>query len=395
MKVSMIGGTGLLGSGAARELMARGHEAATLALPPLLEGAPLPPEMKIEFGNCLEMPDDELKAHFCSCDAFIFAAGVDERFEGPAPSYDLYKKFNIDPIKRLLPPAKECGVKHAAICGSHFAYLAKTRPDMELTKRHPYIRSRIEQEEAAMSFADDSFDVAVPELPCIFGTQLGRRPVWVFLVESIARMKKNVLLTRGGTAMVTVRQVGQALAGAIERSRGGHCHPIGWWKMTWEEMLDIVQKYMGGPAKPVETIPKWMYAIGGWNIRRCQKKRGIDGGLDMVRFADIQCTNLFIDKNLGSVLLGVTDDDIDAAIGDSVKLSMAVAEGKAKTISMKGEQHGCRSSSLHDRCLGRHGHGAAQADDARCGQGIRPCGPRARFGEEPQGDGTLRKQGGP
>ena len=30
-------------------------------------------------------------------------------------------------------------------------------------------------------------------------------------------MKKNVLLTRGGTAMVTVCQVGQALAGVIER----------------------------------------------------------------------------------------------------------------------------------------------------------------------------------
>ncbi len=173
MKVFMVGGTGLLGSEAAHELMARGHEAATLALPPLPEGATLPPEMKIEFGNCLEMSDDELKAHFCGCDAFIFAAGVDERVEGPAPSYDLYKKFNIDPIKRLLPPAKECGVKHAAICGSHFAYLAKTRPDMELTKRHPYIRSRIKQEEAAMSFADDSFDVAVLELPCIFGTQAG------------------------------------------------------------------------------------------------------------------------------------------------------------------------------------------------------------------------------
>ena len=43
----MVGGTGLLGSEAAHELIARGHEAATLALPPLPEGAPLPPEMKI------------------------------------------------------------------------------------------------------------------------------------------------------------------------------------------------------------------------------------------------------------------------------------------------------------------------------------------------------------
>ena len=76
MKVFMVGGTGLLGSEAVHVLIARGLEAATRALPPLPEGAPLPPVMKIEFGNYLEMSDDELKAHFCGCDAFIFAVGV-------------------------------------------------------------------------------------------------------------------------------------------------------------------------------------------------------------------------------------------------------------------------------------------------------------------------------
>ena len=38
MKVFMIGGTGLLGSEAARELIARGHEVSSLALPPLPAG---------------------------------------------------------------------------------------------------------------------------------------------------------------------------------------------------------------------------------------------------------------------------------------------------------------------------------------------------------------------
>ena len=52
MKVFMIGGTGLLGSEAARVLMERGHEVTSVALPPLPEGAVLPPEMKIEFVNC-------------------------------------------------------------------------------------------------------------------------------------------------------------------------------------------------------------------------------------------------------------------------------------------------------------------------------------------------------
>ena len=330
MKVFMIGGTGLLGSEAARELIARGHEVTALALPPVPKGATLPPEMKIEFGNYLEMSDDEMRAHLRGCDAFVFAAGVDERVEGPAPIYDLYKKFNIEPIRRLLPLAKECGVKHVVICGSYFSYFAKKHPEMQLTRWHPYIRSRIDQENAAM-------DVAVLELPYIFGTQPGRKPVWVFLVESIRGMRGATMWTRGGTAMVTVRQVGQAIAGAVERNRGGNCYPIGWWNMTWEQMLRIVHKYMGCPDKPIRTIPKWMYAIGGWNLRRDQKKRGIDGGLDMVRFADLQTSEIFIDKTLGAEPLGVTDDDIDAAIGDSIRLSLAVADKKADVISMKGE----------------------------------------------------------
>ena len=118
MKIFMIGGTGLLGSEAAKELIARGHEMSSLALPPLPTGAVLPPEMKLEFGNYLEMSDDELKKHLEGCEGFVFAAGVDERVEGPAPIYDLYKKYNIDPVKRLLGLCRECGVQHAVICGS-------------------------------------------------------------------------------------------------------------------------------------------------------------------------------------------------------------------------------------------------------------------------------------
>lgn len=337
MKVFMIGGTGLLGSEAARELISRGHEVTALALPPLPTGTQLLSGMRIEYGNYLEMSDDELRDHLRGCEGFVFAAGVDERVEGPAPIYDLYKRYNIDPINRLLALARECGVRHAAICGSYFAYFAKARPEMRLTAWHPYIRSRIDQEEAALSFASDGFDVAMLELPYIFGTQPGRKPVWVFLVENVMGMGRATLWTRGGTAMVTVRQVGQAIAGAIERNRGGRCYPIGWWNMTWRQMLTIVHRYLGCPDKPIRTIPKWMYAIGGWNIRRDQRRRGIDGGLDMVKYADLQVSELFIDKSLGCAPLGVTDDDIDGAIGASMLLSKAVVENKADVMGMRGE----------------------------------------------------------
>ena len=213
MKVFMIGGTGLLGCEAARIFLERGHQVKSVALPPLPEGAPIPEAMELEFCNIYEKSDEEIKAMLTGYDCFVFAAGIDERVEFPAPVYDAYYKYNIAPLKRILPLCKEVGMKNAVILGSYFSYLAKQRPDMKLTEKHPYIRSRIDQEEVAFSFADENFDVAVLELPYIFGTQPGRKPVWVILIEQIKRMDKLpcTMYPGGGTAMLTVRQVGEVL----------------------------------------------------------------------------------------------------------------------------------------------------------------------------------------
>ena len=333
----MIGGTGLLGSEAAGELIARGHKVTSIALPPLPEGAELPQKMKIEFGNYLEMSDAEIKKHFKGCQGFVFAAGVDERLEGPPPIYAMFKKYNIDPIERLLRLAKESGVKHAVILGSYFAYFDKLWPQMGLAKWHPYIRSRRDQEDVALSFADDHFDVAVLELPYIFGTQPGRKPVWVFLVEMIRNMKGVTLYPKGGTTMVTVRQVGQAIAGALEKNKGGKSYPIGYFNMTWKEMLAVFHKYMGAPDKKIITIPKWLLALNSRQILKEQKARNIEGGLNMIKFPDLQCSELFIDQSLGCDPLGVQADDIDQAIGDSVRLSIDILDKDMPMVGMKGE----------------------------------------------------------
>ena len=337
MKIFMIGGTGLLGSEATAEMIRRGYEVSTISLPPLPEGAVLPPEMKVEFGNYMELSDDEIRKHFAGCEGFVFAAGVDERVEGPPPVYDLFKKYNITPLERLLRIAKECGVKHTVICGSYFSYFAKEWTQLELTKWHPYIHSRIDQENMALKFADDNFSVGILELPYIFGTQPGRKPVWVFLIEMIRGMKNVTMYPHGGTAMVTVKQVGQAMAGSLEKTKGGVCYPIGYYNMTWNEFLEIVHKYMGMPGRKIKNIPKWMYALGSKSLMKKQKKEGLEGGLHMVKFADLMCAETFIDKSLGCEPLGVEPDDIDAAIGDSVKLCLDVLDGKTKAVEMKGE----------------------------------------------------------
>lgn len=337
MKVFMIGGTGLLGSRAAKELIDRGHSVRTLSLPGVPQGAHLPEEMGIFFGNFHELSDDRLRDMMAGCDAFVFAAGVDERIEGPKPIYDMFYQHNNLPLARLLPIAKELGVKHAVVLGSYFSFFAKIWPEYDMEKNHPYIQSRLDQEALALSFADENFDVAVLQLPYIFGTQPGRKPVWVFLVDNLRRMPGRTFYPDGGTTMVTVNQVGQAIAGALEKNRGPMAYPIGWYNLTWRDMLTAFHLAMGMPDRKITTIPTWLFQATMVRRNKHLEKKGLQGGLDMVRFAPLMARKMFIDKELGSQRLGVQEDDIVRAITDSVKLSLDVLDGRDSLIEMTAD----------------------------------------------------------
>lgn len=270
------------------------------------------------------------------CDCFVFAAGVDERVEFPPPVYAAYEKYNIAPVQRLMALALECGVKKAVILGSYFSYFAKECPEMKLTQKHPYIRSRIAQENAALSFAEAGMDVAVLELPYIFGTQPGRQPVWTVLIEQIKGMGSATYYPKGGTTMVTVRQVAQAIVGAAGKTGGGVAWPIGYYNLTWNELLAIVHRVMGVPDKKIVNVPKWMFQLFGRKMRKTYKKKNLEPGIDPVGLADLMCMNTFIDKHWCEDL-GVRPDDIESAIEDSIRLSLAAVNGTEALIGMRGE----------------------------------------------------------
>ena len=341
MKVFMIGGTGLLGCEAATTLIERGHKVTSVALPPLPEGAPIPKEMEIIFGDINKKSDEEIEKMLKGCDCFIFAAGVDERVEFPHPVLDYYYKYNIAPLERIFPLCKKAGVKRAVVLGSYFAYLSKLRPDMNLVENNPYFKSRMQQEEVCKNACDENFSVAVLELPYIFGTQPGRKPVWTVLIEQIAGMDKLpcTLYPKGGTAMLTCRQVGQAIAGAAENKQGKRFFeaiPIGMYNMKWNEFLGYVYDARGMGGRKIVGIPPWMMKMGMGKIVKDYKERGIESGMDPHQLPYIMDIDLFID-NRDTVALGVEEDDIVAAITDSIKISVASFEGTVKLLDMKGE----------------------------------------------------------
>ena len=339
MNVLIFGRARFAGPAAAQIFIDRGHHVKTIALPPLPEGAPIPKEMEIEFGNFLELSDEQLEAAMTGMDAFVYAAGVDERVEFPAPVYDAYKKYNIDPVDRCLAMAKKCGVKRCVVLGSYFSWLAKTHPEMDLCAKHPYIRSRIDQEKVAAKYADENMGVGVLELPYIFGTQPGRRPVWVILIEQLQRFEKLpfTMYPAGGTAMLTVRQVGECIVGAAEQVQGFRAYGISCYNMHWREFLKIVYRAMDGiQDRKIVDVPKWTFQAFGLHMRKEYAKRNVQSGIDPVGLADIMGMDLFIPTD-DTKELGCTPDDIEAAIFDSIALSKASFEGKAKLLEMKGE----------------------------------------------------------
>ena len=141
---------------------------------------------------------------------------------------------------------------------------------------------------------------------------------------------------KGGTAMVTVRQVGEAIVGAAEKNVGGNAYPIGYYNLTWDEFLRIVHRAMGQPNRKIIHIAKWMFKAFGVYMMNEYKKRNVESGINAVYLADIMCMNTFINKKW-SVSLGVQEDDIESAIFDSVKLSVDAFTGKQKLLEMKGE----------------------------------------------------------
>lgn len=336
MKVMLIGGTGLLGYEAAKILSKNNHEIISFALPPKPESITIPNHMELILKNYLTLTEEELLKYMEGCEGLIFAAGIDERVEGAPPIYDLYYEYNIKPLHKLLPLAKKAGVKSVVVLGSYFSYFNRIWPKLNLTKHHPYIKSRVDQEKAAFSYADENFNVAAVEISYVFGIQEGRRPVWTILVNEILKMKRRTYWTKGGTAMITARQVGEAIYGALIKNKGANSYPIGYYNMTWVEMLEIFNEALDRNNHKIVTIPNFLYKIYARRLTRINKKNNIESGLNLVEFAKLQSKNQYIEKDI-SINLGVTDDDIKKAILDSVRLSKKVLEEELDLIKMKYE----------------------------------------------------------
>jgi dihydroflavonol-4-reductase len=335
MKVFIVGGTGFIGYEVSQQLIAAGHEVIALALPPLSKDLLISSKINLILKNYEQLSDCELLKLMNVCQGFVFAAGIDERIESKSPIYDLYNRYNIQPVNRLLSLAKQTSIKSAVILGSYFSYFHRKYPKWKLQENHPYIASRIKQAEVALSHATDSMNVAVLEMPYIFGVQSGREPVWTILVKQILKMKFFTFYPKGGTTMITLKQAGQAVLGVLKHNKGGQNYPIGYFNLTWKDMLRLFHIGLGFNKRIIITIPTFLYQLYINRLSKKIAKNNIDMGLKMEKFTKVITSNLSIDKNEGSSYLGVEEDNIETAIIAAIIQSTDALKKPDKYVRMQ------------------------------------------------------------
>ena len=313
-RVFIVGGTGFLGYHAAIEFLKRGWDVTALGLPPAPPASLFPESVRIHIDDLEQVSDEDLSALLKGHRALVYAAGMDDRVTPRKPAYPKFHHANVEVCARLLRLASLAGIERAVLLGSYFAYFNRLWPELRLFERHPYIRSRVEQERLAKEIV--GLSTCVLELPYIFGDTLGRKPLWYPLVKYI-RLTSLLLYPTGGTACITAETVGQAIVAAAERGQAGKSYPIGDENLTWTELLQRLAAADGRQVRVV-TLPTWIMKIGLyglWLLHQLQRK---EMGLDPRYLAPLQATETFIDPEQSRQALGYETGGLDLAFRKTV-----------------------------------------------------------------------------
>ncbi|MHB1357084.1 MAG: NAD(P)H-binding protein [Anaerolineae bacterium] len=321
MNVLVIGGTGFIGYPAVHELLRRGHTVTALALRQPATQQPLPAQVHLILADMDIYSEDELRQLFTGYDGLVFAAGADDRVTPRAPAYPYFYRANVLSAVRTFTLARQAGVRRAVLMSSYFVHFARLWPRMQLSAHHPYIRSRLEQQEQVLRVSLPDLEVVMLELPYIFGVTSGCRPLWAPLVDYI-RMPLPLLYPRGGTNMIAIQHVAEAVAGALERGVAGEAYLVGDENRTWADLLNQFSRLLG-KRKKVITIPTALLCSILWWVKLLHRLQGREGGLDPVAFTRLQTANTYFDPEPARLALGFGSGGLDQALTDTVYACLA------------------------------------------------------------------------
>lgn len=319
-KILVLGGTGFLGYYTVEELLKKGYEVKSVALPPM-PADDLFSDNQVEniLANVNDLTDQEVLELLEDVDGVMYAIGADERVVPKAPAYSFFYEANVLPTQRLARLAAESGVESFVIYGSYFAEFAERIIDVDL-KSEPYPSTRLLQEQVGFAEGEGKMRVSSLRLPYIFGNMPGRMPLWKMFAD---RVKDQAIfpVLKGGTAAVTVQQVAQAAVGALEKGDHRGTYALGGINLTHEDFMNRIVKALGQEATTkVPVVPLDAVLDSYREIDKQTAAAGKEHGMHMEMVAEMNNRDLFIDPTEVMDQLGYEEDDVDAEIDKTLEL---------------------------------------------------------------------------
>ncbi|MGB7365571.1 MAG: NAD-dependent epimerase/dehydratase family protein [Carnobacterium jeotgali] len=316
-KIFVLGGTGFLGYYTVKELLSKGYQVKTIALPPMPTDDLLPTEVECSLGNINELTDDEVRELLKDCEGFIYAAGADERVVPQKPATKFFYEANVLPTQRLARLAKEAGIKKFVVFGSYFAEFAERLPEYNL-RSQAYPNNRLLQEQIAFAEGEGSMVVTSLRLPYIFGTIPGRTPLWKMYTDQI-KGKPVFPALKGGTAVVTVEQVAEAAVGAMENGEHRHTYAISAYNMKFQEFYQMMVDALGQTETTQVPVVEYDQMKPVYEeIDRKAAEEGLEHGMHMVISTKLQTEDLYLDPADTMSVLGIKDHDVLQSIKETL-----------------------------------------------------------------------------
>ena len=234
-----------------------------------------------------------------------------------APAIDFFRKANVENTRKVVKAAKTAGLKKGIILTSYFGYFARKYPEWKLTEYHPYIKSRIEQEDVALAEVEENFSIVILQLPYVIGAMKGKPPLLKPLIKYLHSPLPTFFM-KGGTAVISVRQIGEAIVKSLEDTILSNIYPIATRNYTWDQFIQQINP----KKKKIIHIPKVFLHVFGFFVNIFHKLQGKEGGLNIEKYIEMQTSEQFLDLGQNEKFFDICKDDLNNAFEEMVYESL-------------------------------------------------------------------------